>query len=101
MIFSIDLYSMEHNTFGWLSERGDNFFNLLQKEGGTQKGGGGGGPLEKGGFQTWRKLWSVQYWQQSLSNTSKLAKMVHQVSFGEELSSLRLKKFMIAGSSNL
>ena len=34
--------------FGWLSERGGNFFNLLQKEGGTQKGGfasekGGGG----------------------------------------------------------
>ena len=26
--------------FGWLSERG-NFLNLLQKEGGTQKGGGG------------------------------------------------------------
>ena len=24
--------------FGWLSERGGNFFNLLQKEGGTQKG---------------------------------------------------------------
>ena len=27
--------------FGWLSERGDNFLNLLQKKGGTQKGGGG------------------------------------------------------------
>ena len=26
--------------FGWLSERGGNFLNLLQKEGGTQKGGG-------------------------------------------------------------
>ena len=25
--------------FGWLSERGGNFLNLLQKEGGTQKGG--------------------------------------------------------------
>ena len=49
MIFSVDLYSMEHNTFGWLSERGDNFFNLLQKEGGTQKGGGGGS-LRKGRF---------------------------------------------------
>ena len=33
--------------FGWLSERG-NFLNLLQKEGGTQKGGGGGGFLRKG-----------------------------------------------------
>ena len=32
--------------FGWLSERGGNFFNLLQKEGGTQKRGG---PSEKGG----------------------------------------------------
>ena len=36
--------------FGWLSERGGNFFNLLQKEEGTKKGrgafsekGGGGG----------------------------------------------------------
>ena len=26
--------------FGWLSERGGNFLNLLQKEGITQKGGG-------------------------------------------------------------
>ena len=25
--------------FGWLSERGSNFFNLFQKERGTQKGG--------------------------------------------------------------
>ena len=33
--------------FGWLSERGGNFFNLLQKEGGTQKGGGVAS--EKGG----------------------------------------------------
>ena len=39
---------------GWLSERGGNFLNLLQKEGGTQKGGV---PSEKGGgFQPWRKL---------------------------------------------
>ena len=44
--------------FGWLSERGGNFLNLLQKEGGTQKGGGGGVPSEKGEFlQPWRKLW--------------------------------------------
>ena len=35
------------NQFGWLSERGRNFLNLLQKEGGTQKGGGV--PSEKGG----------------------------------------------------
>ena len=39
--------------FGWLSERGVNLFNLLQKEGGTQKVGWGwrwgGGPLGKGG----------------------------------------------------
>ena len=44
--------------FGWLSERGGNFFNLLQKEGSTQKGGRGGGgvPSEKGWFQSWRKL---------------------------------------------
>ena len=27
--------------FEWLLERGGNFFNLLQKEGGTQKGGEG------------------------------------------------------------
>ena len=38
--------------FGWLSERGGNFLNLLQKEGGTQKGGvsqkrGGGPNLEE------------------------------------------------------
>ena len=36
--------------FGWLSERGGNFFNLLQKEGGTQKWGGGrGGGSNLGG----------------------------------------------------
>ena len=28
----------------WLSERGGNFLNLLQKDGDTQKGGGGGVP---------------------------------------------------------
>ena len=33
---------------GWFSERGDNFLNLVQKEGeGTQKGEGGLVPLEK------------------------------------------------------
>ena len=31
--------------FGWLSERRGNFFNLLQKEGVTQKGGGGSNPV--------------------------------------------------------
>ena len=35
--------------FGWISERGGNFLNLVQKKGGTQKGGipsekGRGGP---------------------------------------------------------
>ena len=32
--------------FEWLSEKGGNFFNLLQKEGGSlkKKGGGGGVP---------------------------------------------------------
>ena len=35
--------------FGWLSEKGGvNFFNLLQKDGGTQKGGGGF-PQKRGG----------------------------------------------------
>ena len=43
--------------FGWLSERGGNFFNLLQKEGGTQKGGV---PTEKGQFQPWRKLCKIK-----------------------------------------
>ena len=33
--------------FGWLSERGGNFLNLLQKKEGTQKGGGV--PSEKRG----------------------------------------------------
>ena len=36
--------------FGWLSERGGNFLNLLQKEEGSLGKGGGG-------FQPWRKLW--------------------------------------------
>ena len=36
--------------FGWLSERGSNFLNLLQKEGGTQTGGGGS--LRKVGLPT-------------------------------------------------
>ena len=35
--------------FGWLSERGGNFFNLLQKERGTQKGGGRGFPQKRRG----------------------------------------------------
>ena len=38
--------------FGWLSERGGNFLNLLQKAGVPRKGEGGGGggvPSEKGG----------------------------------------------------
>ena len=35
--------------FGWLSERGRNFLNLLQKEGGTQKGRGWGVTSEKKG----------------------------------------------------
>ena len=38
---------MYMHQFGWLSERGGNFFNLLQKEGGTQKGGGVRGFPEK------------------------------------------------------
>ena len=56
MIFLIDLYSMKHNTFilkcfiqftctnldGCQKEEG-NFFNLLQKEGVTQKGQWGRG----------------------------------------------------------
>ena len=41
--------------FGWLTERGGNFLNLLKKEGGTQKGEV---PSEKGMFQPWRKLWT-------------------------------------------
>ena len=39
--------------FGWLSERGGNFLNLLQKEGAPR---GKGGFLRKGGLQPWRKL---------------------------------------------
>ena len=60
MIFSIDLYSTKRNTFifkyfiqftctnldGCQKEWG-NFFNFLQKKGGTQKGGI---PSEKEGF---------------------------------------------------
>ena len=39
--------------FGWFSERGGNFLNLLQKEGSAEKGGV---PSEKGEFQPWRIL---------------------------------------------
>ena len=59
MIFSIDLYSTKRNTFilkcfiqitctnlEGSQKEGDNFFNLLQKEGGTQKEGGS---FRKGG----------------------------------------------------
>ena len=35
--------------FGWLSERGGNFLNLLQKEGYPEGGGGGGGGSNPGG----------------------------------------------------
>ena len=42
--------------FRWVSEKGGNFLNLLQKERVPRKWGGGGGgggvPLEKGGFGT-------------------------------------------------
>ena len=38
--------------FGWLSERGGNFLNLLQKEAGTQKEGGGGGSNPGGNYET-------------------------------------------------
>ena len=66
MIFSIDLVlcetqhlhfkvflSIYMHQFRWLSERGGNVLNLLQKEGGTQRGMGSS---EKGGFQPRRKL---------------------------------------------
>ena len=43
-IFKVFLTVYVHQ-FGWLSERGGNFLNLLQKEGGRG-----------GGFQHWRKL---------------------------------------------
>ena len=61
MIFSIDLYSTNYNSFilkcfiqfactSLDAERGgDNFLNLRQKEGGTQKAGGGF-PQKRGGF---------------------------------------------------
>ena len=39
-------------------KEGGNFFNLLQKEGGTQKGKGGPSEEGGGGFQPWRKLWT-------------------------------------------
>ena len=49
---------------------------------------------------------AAQHWWYSttvaantISNTGKLSKMVHPDSFGEEPSSLRLRKLMIAGSS--
>ena len=48
--------------FGLLSEKGDNFFNLLQK------GGGGGVPSEKGRFQTWRKLYVSDILTAAFSN---------------------------------
>ena len=44
--------------FGWLSERGVNFLNLLQKEGVPRKGSGGL-LSENEGFQPWKKLWAV------------------------------------------
>ena len=46
--------------FGWLSERGGNFLNLLQKEGGTQKGGV---PSEKGGSNPGGNHESGNYFQ--------------------------------------
>ena len=49
--------------FGWLSERGVNFFNLLQKEGGTQKGGGGGSS-EKGGSNPGGNYGRLHTWHQ-------------------------------------
>ena len=40
---------MFYAQFGWLSQRGGNFLNLLQKEGVPRKGGGGGPPRKAGG----------------------------------------------------
>ena len=39
--------------FGWLSDRGANFLNLLQKEGVCRNEGGAG---RGGAFKPWRKL---------------------------------------------
>ena len=67
MIFSIDLLQFETqhlhfkvfltiymHQFGWLSERGGNFLNLLQKEGVSRKGGVF--PQKRKEIQPWRKL---------------------------------------------
>ena len=70
MIFSIDFVWYKCNTFilrcflqftctnlDGSQKKGGNFLNLLQKEGVRRKGVGV--PTEKGGFQPWRKLWSL------------------------------------------
>ena len=66
-IFSIDSISRDSmkltpcTNLDGSQKEGGKFLNLLQKEGGTQKGGGGS--LRKGvrggGFQPWRKLWPL------------------------------------------
>ena len=61
-------------------KEGGNFLELLHKEGSTQKGGV---PSEKGGFQPWRKLWTVclirqshtKYLEQSEKNLVTLDKI--------------------------
>ena len=55
-------YATYIHHFGWLTEWGNNFFNLLQKEGVPRKGGS----LRKGGFKPWRKLW-LDYYHKKLN----------------------------------
>ena len=69
---------MFYAQFGWLSQRGGNFLNLLQKEGVPRKGGGGGefhqkrdGDSNLGGnyeFIVLSKLFNVVILSQNSSN---------------------------------
>ena len=60
--------------FGWLSERGCHFLNLLQKDRGTQKGVGGS--LRKGGGsnpgENYGLTFIILMWTQHRINTEKL-----------------------------
>ena len=54
--------------FGWLSERGGNFFNLLQKE---------GVPLEKGGIPTLEETMCTYVCSANISESKYFLKILH------------------------
>ena len=61
--------------FGWLSERGGNLLNLLQKEEGSLGKGGGGVPTLE---ETVIILWKIWYHQETLFSVLQVHTAISQ-----------------------